>query len=98
MRVLVVSAGGYFNWLRQRESDKGGSTRRYSDEALLAHIRAIQAQGTGEYGWQRMLKELLARGIRVGIDRVRKLMQQHRISARTKPCLWRPPTACRACR
>ena len=38
----------------------------------------------GEYGWPRMHKELLARGIRVGKDRVRKLMQQHGIQARTK--------------
>lgn len=31
-----------------------------------------------------MHKELLARGIRVGKDRVRKLMQQHGIRAKTK--------------
>ena len=35
-------------------------------------------------GWPRMHKELLARGIRVGKDRVRKLMQQHGIRAKTK--------------
>ena len=82
--VLEVSASGYFNWLRRGESDHGGPGRRYSDEALLAHIRAIHAQVKGEYGWPRMHKELLARGIRVGKDRVRKLMQQHGIKARTK--------------
>ena len=32
----------------------------------------------------RMHKELLARGIRVGKDRVRKLMQQHGIRAKCK--------------
>ena len=31
-----------------------------------------------------MHKELLARGIRVGKDRVRKLMQQHAIRAKTQ--------------
>jgi hypothetical protein len=36
--VLEVSASGYFNWLRRRESGQGGPTRRLSDEALLAHI------------------------------------------------------------
>lgn len=82
--VLEVSASGYFNWLRRRESGHGGSARRHSDEALLAHIRAIHAEVKGEYGWPRMHKELLARGIRVGKDRVRKLMQQHGIKARTK--------------
>ena len=39
----------------------------------------------GEYGWPRMHKELVARGIRVGKERVRRLMQQHGIHARTKP-------------
>ena len=82
--VLEVSASGYFNWLRRRESGHGGPARRHSDEALLAHIRAIHAEVKGEYGWPRMHKELLARGIRVGKDRVRKLMQQHGIKARTK--------------
>lgn len=82
--VLEVSASGYFNWLRRRESGHAGPARRHSDEALLAHIRAIHAEVKGEYGWPRMHKELLARGIRVGKDRVRKLMQQHGIRAKTK--------------
>ena len=51
---------------------------------MLAHERAIHAEVKGEYGWPRMHKELLARGIRVGKDRVRKLMKQHGIKARTK--------------
>ena len=82
--VLEVSASGYFNWLRQRHSCCSGPSGRHSDEALLAHIRAIHAQVKGEYGWPRMHKELLSRGIRVGKDRVRRLMQQHGIKARTK--------------
>ena len=82
--VLEVSASGYFNWLRRRESGHGGPARRHSDEALLAYMRAIHAEVKGEYGWPRMHKELLARGIRVGKDRVRKLMQQHGIRAKTK--------------
>src|SRR5574344_2681774 len=82
--VLEVSASGYFNWLRQRQSCCSGPSGRHSDEALLAHIRAIHAQVQGEYGWPRMHKELLSRGIRVGKDRIRRLMQQHGIKARTK--------------
>lgn len=82
--VLEVSASGYFNWLRRPQDIAGRPSGRHSDEALLAHIRAIHAQVKGEYGWPRMHKELLARGIRAGKDRVRKLMQQHGIRARTK--------------
>ena len=81
--VLEVSASGYFNWLRRRQASRSGPSGRHSDEALLAHIRAIHAEVKGEYGWPRMHKELLARGIRVGKDRVRKLMKQHGIKAKT---------------
>jgi transposase InsO family protein len=38
----------------------------------------------GAYGWPRTWKELLARGIRVGKDRVQKLMQLHGIRAKGK--------------
>jgi transposase InsO family protein len=83
--VLEVSVSGYFNWLRRlRQGEDGGPRGRHSDEALLAHIRAIHAEVKGEYGAPRMHKELLARGIRVGKERVQKLMQQHGIRARTR--------------
>jgi putative transposase len=48
------------------------------------HIKAIHAETKGEYGWPRIWKELLVRGIRVGKERVRKLMNLHGIQARTK--------------
>ena len=82
--VLQVSPSGYFSWDRAGKAGYGGPTRFHSDEAVLAHMRAIHAEVKGEYGWPRMHKELLLRGIRVGKDRVRKLMQQHGIRARTK--------------
>ena len=71
-------------WLRRRQANCSGPSGRHSDEALLAYMRAIHAEVKGEYGWPRMHKELVARGIRVGKDRVRRLMQQHGIKARTK--------------
>jgi transposase InsO family protein len=55
-----------------------------SDEALLTHIRAIHAEVKGEYGWPKMWKELVARGHRVGKERVRRIMQFHGIRARCK--------------
>lgn len=42
------------------------------------------AQTRGGYGWPRTWKVLLARGIRVGKDRVQKLMQLHGILAKGK--------------
>jgi putative transposase len=83
---LGVSASGYHqHTLRSSDKDDKKPVRRgISNDALLAHIKAIHAQVKGEYGWPRIWKELLARGIRVGKERVRKLMAQHGIKARTK--------------
>jgi putative transposase len=82
--VLEVSASGYFTWTRQLKAKRTTPPGRHSDEALLAHMRAIHAEVKQEYGWPRMHKELVARGIRVGKERVRRLMHQHGIRAKTK--------------
>lgn len=83
--VLEVSPSGYFSWSGgSTQRSTGGPPRFHSDEALLAHMRAIHAQIGGEYGWPRMHKELLARGLRVGKERVRQLMQRHGIRAKGK--------------
>jgi putative transposase len=58
--------------------------RHHTEEALLAHIRAVYAEYRGAYDWPRIWRELLARGIRVGKHRVQRLMQQHGIQARGK--------------
>jgi putative transposase len=55
-----------------------------TDEALLVHIRAVHAETRGAYGWPRMWRELGKRGLRVGKQRVQRLMQQHGIRARGK--------------
>ncbi len=45
--VLEVSASGYFNWLRRRESGHGGPARRHSDEALLAQSARTESGSFG---------------------------------------------------
>ncbi len=58
---LEVSASGFHQW-RQRQTAKEPSKaqrRGMSNDALLAHIKAIHAEVKGEYGWPRMWKELL---------------------------------------
>jgi len=83
--VLGVSASGYFAQLADPDPKaSSGKDRRLSDEAVLAHIKAAHAGSKGEYGWPRIWKELLARGVRVGKDRIQKLMKQHGIKARGK--------------
>lgn len=84
--VLGVSASGYFAHVACGESKApsrpGG--RRLSDEAVLAHIKAAHAGSKGEYGWPRIWKELISKGVRVGKDRIQKLMKRHGIKARGK--------------
>jgi putative transposase len=85
--ILGVSTSGYFEHMRRKGADKPskpGANKRISNEALLAHIRAIHAEVKQEYGWPKMWKELVARGIRVGKERVRRMMKEHGIKARGK--------------
>jgi len=84
--VLGVSASGYFEHRRRKDSapNRPGTSQRMGDEALLVHIKAIHAEFKQEYGWPKMWKELQARGMRVGKERVRLLMQRNGIKARGK--------------
>ena len=78
--MLEVSPSGFHQYRERRVSAKPHSHRGISNDALLANIKAIHAEMKGEYGWPRIWKELLARGIRVGKERVRRLMQQHGVT------------------
>jgi transposase InsO family protein len=81
-RVLRVSVSGYHEHLvRRRDIVR---RRHLSDEALLVHIRAVYAENRGAYGWPRIWRQLRAQGIRVGKQRVQRLMRQHGIRARGK--------------
>lgn len=82
--VLEVSPSGYFGWHAAKTAGHDNAGRHPSSEAVLAHIKSIHEQLKGEYGWPRMHKELLARGIRVGKERVRLLMHRHGIRAKCK--------------
>ncbi len=69
--VLRVSRSGYYGWL-----SRPASARAKSDQALLVHIRQIFQESRRTYGYPRVHKELVARGINCGRDRVARLMRQ----------------------
>ena len=81
-RVLGVSMAGYHENIARRS--RVAPRRHLSDAALLVHTKAIHVQTRGSYGWPRIWRELRARGIRVGKQRVQKLMQRHGIRAKGK--------------
>ena len=73
--VLGVSTSDFFENMRRKGAEqpsKPGANKRISNEALLAHIRAIHVEVKQEYGWPKMWKELVARGIHVGKEPVRR--------------------------
>ena len=63
---------------------KKDSNRRSSNEVLQSRIRAIHAEARGAYGYPKMWEELVTCGFRVGMGRVRRMMQEYGIKARGK--------------
>jgi putative transposase len=66
---------------------KRGPHTRLSDDALVVEIKAVQ-RGSGflTEGHRKVRARLQQRGIRVGKERVRRLMGQHRLLAPTRKC------------
>jgi transposase InsO family protein len=89
-RVLQVSASGYHQDRLRQAADAGPNRpavqpgRRLSDTALAVHIKAVFAEMKGAYGWPRIWRELAARGIRAGKERVRRMMKSLGLQARGK--------------
>jgi putative transposase len=78
-KVLGVSPSGFACWKR------GGScSKRLSDAQLLTLIRTIHAENKAAYGSPRIWREIKARGLPVGRERVARLMKEHDIRAKHK--------------
>jgi len=76
-RALEVSTSGYYGWRRRRECRRSQENRK-----LLMEIKAIHAESDATYGSPRIHRELQARGIRCGENRVARLMHQHGIQTK----------------
>lgn len=76
-QALSVSRSGYHDWKRRLPS-----ARTQANDRLLVEIRTIHRETGEAYGSPRMWRALRERGYRVGCERVRRLMQRHRIVAR----------------
>ena len=70
-RVLGVSAGGYYAWLR-----RGPSARALRDAELAERIESIHRDSRGTYGSPRIHAELREAGERLGRKRVARLMRE----------------------
>lgn len=69
-RLLGVSSSGYYAWV-----GRGPSKRAIEDASLTERISEIHAWSRGTYGAPRIHAELVDRGVRVGRNRVARLMR-----------------------
>ncbi len=77
--ILGVSRGRYYAWKKRPES-----ARRRGEKELVARIREIQKRVKGCYGSPHMTRELAHRGLRVGHNRVARLMAAHGLGAKPR--------------
>ena len=75
-RVLGVSKGGFYNWLKRPPS-----AREQEDGQIAERIVGIYQQHQGRYGSPRIHQQLHDEGIHVGRKRVIRLMKQERLAA-----------------
>jgi putative transposase len=81
--VLGVSTSGYYEQQRSLRKPRT-SADQLTDTQLLVLIKSIHAEVKQEYGAPMIHKALKDRGVAVGKERVRKLMQAHGIRSKTK--------------
>jgi putative transposase len=81
-RVLKVSPSGFYAWCKRPPSK-----RSIEDSRLTAEVQAIFDEHKARYGSPRITEELQANGIRVGRQRVRKLMRLASLTTR-QPRSW----------
>lgn len=78
-RVLGVSSSGYYAWRTRYASARECENHRLLDAVRTAHTRSRQT-----YGSPRVTRDLRARGILCGKNRIARLMHTHGIVAKTK--------------
>lgn len=78
-RVLKVSRGGFYAWLRRPPS-----ARACSDEALKPLIRELHKRYRETYGAVRLQRELAEQGEIVGRDRIRRLRKEMGLRCKQK--------------
>ena len=68
--VMAVSRSGFYGWVK-----RGATEPAHDERRLRVELKAIHQESRGTYGAPRMTRELHRRGIRIGHNRVAKLMR-----------------------
>jgi len=77
-RVLGVTRSWYYRW-----QSRGATKRQRQDQTLLPSIKAIFEESDQTYGADRTVKELRKKEIRVGKNRVNRLMRENNLEVKT---------------
>jgi putative transposase len=85
-QALELSRSGYYHWLKRPESRRATANRQ-----VLAKISALHEENRRCYGSPRMTHALRRQGLRIGKNRVARLMRLHGIRAKSKRA-FRPRT------
>jgi transposase InsO family protein len=76
-RLCEVTRGGYYAWRHRCPSARSEENQR-----LLKSIERVHAQSHATYGSPQIQRALCVQGVRVGRNRVARLMRKHQIRAR----------------
>jgi putative transposase len=78
-QLLQVSRSGYYAW-----RDRTPSARRVRHQTLAVQVRSAHTESRGTYGSPRVAAELKARGVKICVNTVARLMREEGLKARKK--------------
>ena len=79
-KVMRVSRSGFYQYLKRNDQ---GPERDPAETALKARIQAIFKAHRSKYGARRIMKELNNQGHQIGIYKVRRLMRELGLKAKS---------------
>lgn len=86
-RLYGVTRAGFYEW-----RSRGRSERDRQNAVLAERIRAVHQASRGTYGSPRIYRALRRQGLRVGENRIARVMREHAIQARVATIRYTNPT------
>ena len=78
-RVLNISRSSYYDWIKA-----GQPTATAKDAVLLAQIKHVERENDHNYGVRKVHDELISKDIKVGRNKIQRVMHENEIKAQIK--------------